>query len=30
MKSSEIKSLFEQFEKASFENEGVECWSNSR
>ena len=27
MKSSEIKNLFEKFEKASFEYEGVECWS---
>ena len=27
MKSSEIKSLFEKFEKAAFEYEGIECWS---
>ncbi len=27
MKSSEIKELFEQFEKASFDYQGVECWS---
>ncbi len=27
MKSSEIEKLFEQFEKASFEYEGMECWS---
>ena len=27
MKSSEIKTLFDQFEKASFEYEGIECWS---
>lgn len=27
MKSDEIKNLFEQFEQASFEYEGVECWS---
>jgi DNA-damage-inducible protein D len=27
MKSEEIKSLFEQFEEASGEVEGVECWS---
>ena len=27
MKSSEIKNLFDQFEKASFEYEGIECWS---
>ena len=27
MKTSEIKALFEQFEKASAEFEGVECWS---
>lgn len=27
MKSSEIKALFEQFEIASFEYEGIECWS---
>lgn len=27
MKTTEIKNLFEQFEKASSEFEGVECWS---
>lgn len=27
MKTSEIKSLFEQFERAVLEVEGVECWS---
>ena len=27
MKSEEIKNLFEQFESASSEIEGVECWS---
>ncbi len=27
MKSSEIKNLFEQFEQAASEYEGVECWS---
>ena len=27
MKSSEIKALFEQFEQAAFEYDGVECWS---
>ncbi|NDV82513.1 DNA damage-inducible protein D [Bacteroides sp. 51] len=27
MKSSEIKALFEQFETASLEYEGIECWS---
>jgi len=27
MKSDEIKALFEQFEQASAELEGVECWS---
>ena len=27
MKSNEIKALFEQFEAASFEYDGLECWS---
>jgi len=27
MKSSEIKSLFEQFEQSASEYEGIECWS---
>lgn len=27
MKSSEIKQLFEQYESASFDYQGVECWS---
>ena len=27
LKSEEIKALFEQFENASAEFEGVECWS---
>ena len=27
MKTTEIKNLFEHFEKASSEFEGVECWS---
>lgn len=27
MKTTEIKNLFEQFEKASAEFEGVKCWS---
>ena len=27
LKSEEIKALFEQFENASAEMEGVECWS---
>lgn len=27
MKASEIKQLFEQFEQAALEVEGVECWS---
>ena len=27
MKSTEIKSLFEQFEQSASEYEGIECWS---
>jgi len=27
MKSSDIKSLFEQFEQSASEYEGIECWS---